>query len=222
MTHSIALRAIEPLTHDTHHLIFERPAGYRFSPGQSCRMALDRDGWGDQRRPFSFVSQPEDDTLEFIVKSYPGDGVTAQVATLQPGETVTIGDASGNIGDRGPGVFIAGGAGITPFVPILRRRARDGDRMSECTLIYSNKTERDIILREEWDGMAGLSTIFTVTRQQDTDLPKCRVDEQLLSEVLKGFREIFYICGPRQMTRDVIDVLARNGVPDEKIVQDQF
>ena len=222
MTHTIALREIRPLTHDTHHLIFDKPEGYRFAAGQSCHMALNREGWRDQRRPFSFVSQPEDDRLEFIVKTYPRDGVTAQIPSLRPGETVTIDAASGAITDRGPGVFIAGGAGITPFVPILRRRARDDDRLSECSLVYSNKTERDIILREEWEGMRGLGTVFTVTEQQDTELPRRRLDEQFLCEVLKGFREIFYICGPRGMTRNVMDVLKRYGVPDDKIIQDQF
>ena len=227
MTHRITLQRIEPVTHDVYHLTFDKPRGYDFASGQACHMALDREGWRDEDRPFTFTSFPEDETLDFVIKSYPTedenhDGMTAQIPTLRPGETVRIDEPSGYITDKGPGVFIAGGAGITPFIPILRRRARDRDQVTACTLIFSNKTEDDIILREEWEGIEGLSTIFTVTDQQDTTLPTRRVDAQFLSEIVKGFREYFYLCGPPPMTRDVMAALKDHGVPDDKIVQDQW
>jgi ferredoxin-NADP reductase len=227
MTHTITLRKIEPVTHDTYRLIFDKPEGYSFTAGQACHMALDRDGWRDQDRPFTFTSQPEDEHLEFVIKSYPAgdpdhDGMTAQIPTLEPGDRVIIDAPSGVIEDRGPGVFIAGGAGITPFIPILRRRARDRDSLSACTLIFSNKTERDIILRDEWDAMEGLGTIFVVTDEPDSELPSGPIDGTFLGEVLKGFREHFYICGPKPMTQDIMDALKERGVPDAKIVQDQW
>ena len=227
MTHTITLRKIVPVTHDVRRLTFDKPEGYRFTSGQACHIALARDGWRDEQRPFTFTSQPEDDHLEFTIKSYAEDdpdhdGMTAQIATLEPGETVTIDDPFGVLEDRGPGVFIAGGAGVTPFIPILRRRARDGDAVSACTLIFSNRTERDIILREEWDAMPGLGKIYVVTDQPDSDLPHGPIDGAFLDQVLKGFREVFYICGPRQMTQDIMQALKERGVPDEKIVQDQW
>ena len=227
MTHIITLRKIEPVTHDTYRLTFDRPEGYSFNLGQACHLALDRDGWREEDRPFTFTSQPEDDYLEFTIKSYPQDdhdhdGMTAQVATLEPGETATIDEPSGVIEDRGPGVFIAGGAGVTPFIPILRRRARDGDRISACTLIFSNRAERDIILRDEWDAMEGLSKIYVVTDESGSALPAGPIDGGFLDEVLKGFRDVFYICGPKPMTQDIMEALKQRGVPDDKIVQDQW
>ena len=227
MTHETTLRQIEPVTHDTYRLVLDRPDGYGFEPGQSCDLALGREGWRDQARTFSFTSLPDEDRLEFIIKSYrgrsgKGDGVTAQIPSLEPGETVTLGDPKGRIRDRGPGIFLAGGAGITPFVPILRRRARDGDMITACSLIYSNRTEDDIILRDEWEAMEGLSTIFTATRQEDTVLRKCRIDTTFIDENIKGFRDVFYVCGPREMTRALVECLRARSVPDEKIVRDQI
>lgn len=59
MTHRLTLRAIEPVTHDTNHLVFDRPGGYSWRPGQATLLRLDRDGWRDQKRPFTFVSDPD-------------------------------------------------------------------------------------------------------------------------------------------------------------------
>jgi predicted ferric reductase len=45
---------------------------------------------------------------------------TEQLRCLQSGDEMIIEDAWGAIEYKGPGYFIAGGAGITPFVAILR------------------------------------------------------------------------------------------------------
>ena len=108
---------------------------------------------------------PDDDTLEFVIKSYPDhEGATAQVPDLSIGDTASLDGPFGAITDRGPGVFLAAGAGITPFIPILRKHDREG-LMDGCTLIFSNKTEADIIMQHEdarnWQGprIASLSAV---------------------------------------------------------------
>ncbi len=73
----------------------------------------------------------------------------------------------GGISDHGPGVFIAAGAGSTPFIPILEKHAAAGKM--NCTLVVTNATEADVILREKWEKMDGLTTLFTVTEDTDTD-----------------------------------------------------
>ena len=51
-------------------------------------------------------------------------------------------------------VFIAGGIGITPLMSNLRHMHDTGaDR--RVLLLYSNKSEADIVFKEELDGMAG-------------------------------------------------------------------
>lgn len=103
--------------------------------------------------------------------------MTERIRRMQPGERVFVDDASGDIRDKGAGVFVAGGAGVTPFIPVLRQRQRDGT-LAGCTLIYSNKTEADIILREEWEGMDGLRTVFTATEEGGA-LPQREIDRGL-------------------------------------------
>lgn len=216
--HKLTLRAVSPVTHDVNRYLFDRPDGYDFTPGQATELAIDKEGWRDEKRPFTFVSDPDEPSLEFCIKSYPDhDGVTEQLMMLSPGDTVLIDDPWGAIRDRGPGVFIAGGAGITPFIPILRNRA-SRDKIDNCTLIFSNKSEADIILRDEWDAMEGLTTIYTVTDQPDSPLAKGMVDKAFLQDRIDDFSQNFYVCGPDKMVKDLTSTLKDLGADPDGIV----
>jgi predicted ferric reductase len=73
------------------------------------------------KRPFTFTSLNDNDYLEFIIKIYDSnDGVT-ELGKLKQGDELLIHDVWGAIEYKGEGVFIAGGAGVTPFIAILRQ-----------------------------------------------------------------------------------------------------
>lgn len=180
MAHTLTLQSQQSVTHDTHRYVFDRPEGFDFEPGQAAELAMCRDGWKDEGRPFTFTSLPADSHLEFTIKSYPShDGVTEQLPTLTPGEEVTLDGPFGAITDKGPGVFLAAGAGVTPFIAILRKRAKEGD-LDGCQLIFSNETEGDIILREEWDQMKGLKVDHVLSEEDVPDLHYGKVDKAFL------------------------------------------
>lgn len=219
MTHRLSLRSIEPVTHDTYRLRFVRPTGYDFTPGQATDLALDRDGWREEARPFTFTSLPEDDYLEFTIKSYPShEGVTAEIARMERGDTVLIGEPWGAIEDRGPGIFIAGGAGITPFIAILRARAAREGWLEGCRLIFSNKTEADIILRAEWEAMPGLDCVFVLEEEDKPGFPHGRIDAAFLDERVSDFSGTFYLCGPPPMEEALTGVLRARGVEGDRLV----
>ena len=217
MPHELTLKTKEQLTPDTHRYVFTKPEGIAFKPGQATEMTLMKDGWRDEGRPFTFTSLPEEDALEFVIKSYPAhDGVTEQLAKLVPGDTVEIVEPFGAITDHGPGVFIAAGAGITPFVSILDKHAAKG--AMDCTLIFTNATEADIILREKWEKMEGLKTVFTVTDDSGADVDEQKVDKAFLQKHLDDFGQTFYICGPEGFVDDVRDALKDLGADADKII----
>ncbi|AJE46028.1 FAD-binding oxidoreductase [Celeribacter indicus] len=220
MSTLLTLEKNEPVTHDTRHLVFTKPEDFNFTPGEAVKMKILREGLRDEERPFSPVSDPEGDTIEFIIKSYPDhNGVTKEIPTLRKGEMVEVSDPHGAIHDKGPGVFIAGGAGITPFLGILRERLRQNGSLSDCTLIFSNKTERDIICREEFENAPGLRTVFTVTEEPDGEHVAHRpVDRDFLADHIDPTGKHFYVCGPKPMISDVVDDLKSLGVPEARIV----
>ena len=222
MTHTLTLQSKEKLTPDTYRYVFDKPEGLDFDAGQATELTLMKDGWRGEARPFTFASLPDENALEFVIKSYPDrDGVTEQLAKLEAGDTVEVDAPFGAISDHGPGVFIAAGAGITPFIPILEKHAEAGKM--DCTLIFTNETEADVILREKWEKMDGLTTIFTVTDDDDTDaqVKERQVDKAFLEENLTRFDQTFYICGPQGFVNDVRDALKDLGADADKIVTEE-
>ena len=79
MGHRILLKKIEFITHNVLRLVTEKPVNYTYTPGQATEISLDRKGFRDEKRPFTFTSLPEDPELEFTIKVYPAHrGVTEQ------------------------------------------------------------------------------------------------------------------------------------------------
>ncbi len=223
MSHRLTLRTIEPVTHDTYHLVFEKPEGFDFEPGQAVDLALDRDDWREEKRPFTFTSLPEEDDLEFVIKSYPDhDGMTKEIPGLSPGNTVLIGEPWGAIADKGPGWFIAGGAGVTPFIAILKKRLKEHGTLEGSTLIFSNRAERDIILREAFEGMPGLTCVFIVTEEAESPLFASRIGPAMLAEHVTPGKGHCYICGPDAMVNDIAAALMEIGVPEGDIVTEEL
>lgn len=221
MTHQITLKDRTPVTHDTNRYIFEKPQSLDFEPGQATEMTLQVDGYRDAGRPFTFTSQPADHNLEFVIKSYPEhEGVTDRLADLEPGAQVEIVEPFGAISDHGAGVFVAAGAGITPFIPILRKRDRM-NTMDGCKLLFSNKTEADIIMRGEWEAMQDLETVFTVTEEDDSPLNRGLIDKDFLKAHVDHFDQPFYICGPQSFVNDVRSALKQLDTDGGNIVTEE-
>ncbi|MFX0544157.1 FAD-binding oxidoreductase [Roseovarius sp. S1116L3] len=222
MTHTLILRSIAPVTHDTHHLVFERPKGFDFEPGQAIEMKLQKGGWQDEGRLFTPVSLPGEETLEFVIKSYPShDGVTEQIAKLEPGDKVTIDGPFGDMRDRGPGVFIAGGAGITPMIALLRKRLRDEGDLEGSTLVFSNKSEKDIIWREKLSAMPGLTVAYTVTQEKGETVPNRELNRDYLRQFIEP-GSLCYLCGPPPMMDAVQSELDALGVDPGDLVADDW
>ena len=220
MTHTLTLKQKETLTPDTNRYVFDKPANLSFKPGQAAELTLTREGWTDEERPFTFTSLPDDNVLEFVIKSYPDhDGMPEELAKIEPGEEVKLSDPFGAITDHGPGVFIAAGAGITPFIPILEKH--DAQDNMDCTLLFSNETEADIILRDKWDAMEGLRCIYTVTDQEGSPLSQGMIDQEFLAREITNFDQTFYLCGPQGFVDDVRDALVDLGASKDKIVTEE-
>ena len=146
MDQVISIKAIKELTHDVKSFQCEKPMDYHFIPGQATEVSINKDEWKEERRPFTFTSLDEDPFLEFTIKRY-GDhnGVTNALHQLKEGDQLIVHDVWGAIEYKGPGYFIAGGAGITPFISIFRQLRKEGT-IAGNTLLFSNKTDADIIL----------------------------------------------------------------------------
>ena len=205
------------VTHDVKRFVVERPAGYDFKPGQATRLSINQPGWEAKARPFTFTSLADDLVLEFIIKGYfDHDGVTARLHGLTAGDEVILRDVWGTMAYKGPGVFIAGGTGITPFIPILRRLHADG-KIAGHQLIFANRTARDVICRAELEHMLGDGLVL-VLEEPAADCATGFVDRDLLGEQVKDFSQPFYLCGPPPMVKAVTAALKDLGARPEALV----
>lgn len=218
MEHIIKIKAIEPVTHDVNRYRCEKPAGYHFTPGQATEVSINKSGWEGEKRPFTFTSLNESPDLEFVIKSYHDHpGVTHQLSTLKRGDELIVGDVWGAIRYKGPGYFIAGGAGITPFIAIFRQLHKEKKIAGNC-LFYSNKTDRDIILQEELSAMLDRNVVYTTTDEPSKIHYSGFINERFLQEHIDDFRKHFYVCGPPKMVEALHNVLVKLGATPDMVV----
>jgi hypothetical protein len=140
---------------------------------------------------------------------------------LQPGDEVILHDVWGAIHYKGEGTFIAGGAGITPYIAILRNLYKQG-KIGNNRLIFSNRTSADIILKEEMEKMLGKNFINTLTDEKTEKYDNRKIDKDYLKENIKDLSQYFYICGPDPMIESIKKDLQELGVNEDKIVIEQF
>ncbi|WP_306262351.1 FAD-binding oxidoreductase [Pararhizobium sp. IMCC21322] len=217
MSHTIKITAIERATHDVHRYVLEKPDGYEFVPGQATDVSIDKPEWRDEKRPFTFTCLPGWDRLEFTIKHYPDhDGVTDALSDLEIGEALLIDDPWGAIEYKGPGTFIAGGAGVTPFIAILRSLEAQG-KLAGHRLIFANKTEADIINRKEFEAMAGLELVYVLSDENKDGFAHGFVDKNLLQQHINDFSQEIYLCGPEPMQDAVKNALKELGADPESV-----
>jgi len=209
--HIVKILSVEAVTHDVKRFRVEKPADYRFLPGQATEVTVHQEGWLDKRNPFTFTSLNAEDALEFTIKIYDDhQGVTHQLGQLTPGDELILHDVWGAIQYKGEGTFIAGGAGVTPFIAIFRQLHED-KKIGTNQLICSNKTEADIILKEEFTDLLGANFINVITGEHASGYHHGRIDEAYLKDRITDFSQQFYVCGPDQMIDSIQQALKNLG-----------
>src|SRR3989344_1135791 len=207
------------ITHDVKYFIVEKPKGFEFISGQACELSINKIGLKEMRRPFTIASIPDSDFLEFIIKIYDTreDGMTKHLREIKESDEFILSDVFGEINYSGKGTFIAGGAGITPFISIFRQ-LRKNNLIEGNSLIFSNKTSKDIILEEDLKALFGDKAIFTLTREKNPSYINERINEDFLRKNIKDFSQKFYICGPIRFVGEIQYMLRKLGVDSSNIV----
>lgn len=203
--------SVREITHDVRQFTVEKPKGYTFVPGQATEVSLPEERWKDESRPFTFTGLNEWDHLQFTIKIYNDHhGVTEQMGLKKTGDQLILHDVWGAIQYKGEGTFIAGGAGVTPFIAIFRQLHKD-QAIGNNELIFANKTEKDIIMRAEWDAWLGKKVHYILSREKVEGLHYGKIDQAWLKSHITDFRQHFYVCGPDAMVADVKTALENLG-----------
>lgn len=217
MEHKIKITSKQYLTHDVIEFTVEKPKGFTYSAGQAVEITLDNQKFKNDWAPFTLTSLNNDNFLQFIIKIYAEhNGITRALSQLNIGDHFLITDPWDSFKSKGPGVFIAGGTGITPFIALLRQMQADGN-VGNCTLLFSNKTEDDIFLADEFKKILGNNFINIITRDEKSNFYAGRIDKNLLKKHVSNFNQPFYICGPDNFANEIKNHLTELGAKNELV-----
>ena len=214
----LKIQSTQYITHNVKQFVLKKPSGFVYAPGQSAQVSINLPGWEDKTRPFTFTSLQHWDYLELIIKIYEDHkGVTSQLGKLNAGAELLLHDVFGTIHYKGPGIFIAGGTGITPFIAIFRALFESGN-LKKIALLYSNKTKDDIILHDELTKMLGPAYRNVFTQEGVIGFRERRIDHKFLIETIGDFSSRFYVCGPEIFTKEICSALISLGADPEYLI----
>jgi glycine betaine catabolism B len=124
-------------------------------------------------------------------------------------------------------VLIAGGSGITPMMAMLRH-IDDYCLPTSVTLLYSTRTNDDIIFRSELEELRARLNNFQyhiLLSQPPAEWvgPKGRLNREFVESTIKEpASNYFFICGPGPFMDAAGQILSSLGVTPEKIIQESF
>ena len=187
---------------------------------------------------YSITSSPSEVGWFSIAVKLVGDNAVTDYMHEQAtvGETLVVDGGQGEFyfdpatasgGNNSPIALIAGGIGITPIASIVRLMDKSAPHV-RTTLLYSASVPAELLFRDEFEAIAARNpqfrTYFTVTQPSGElwDGNVGRIDADVLLGARVDDNTRCYICGPPAMIRDIADALRKIGVPDERIIYEQW
>lgn len=218
--------------HNTTTLVLTPEAGARFNylPGQFMFLTPLRPNLPPEEHPFTISSSPtQPGILSATIKSV-GD-FTACVQHWQSGKHILVDGPHGKFSylfhpHANRLVFVAGGVGITPMMSMLRFLRDTGDDRP-VRLIYANRTEADILFRDE------LSRLESETHLRLTHLlsnpsvnwqgERGRISREFLSKFIDEERDAtYYVCGPPALMKSIVADLQTLQIIPSRIHSETF
>jgi ferredoxin-NADP reductase len=203
--------------------------------GQHVDVRLTAEDGYVAERSYSIASPPEDPRVALTVERLDDGEVSPYlVGELRLGDKLELRGPIGGffvwrVGEHRPLFLIGGGSGVVPLMAMLRHR----ERMRSTTparLLYSSRTQADIIYRAELDRLAtardGLQVYHTLTREKPDGWKGFtrRVDQAMMQEVAWPVEEMpaVFICGPTTFVEAAASLLVSMGYPPISIKTERF
>jgi cytochrome-b5 reductase len=224
------LTAIHRDTHDTKTFCFalSDDATLDLLPGDHLYVHATLDGKA-VKRPYTPSSTPgTTGYFDLTVKRYETGGVSKYIHEREVGDTVLMsGPNEGGHWIDGMAKrvgFVAGGTGITPMISIIRWILAKSLPV-ELFLVFANKTEADIIFRDEWDENGREHASFHcyhVLEQPPAGWTQGsgRVSEDILRRHVPaaGPDTVIFLCGPPPMVDTLEATLKMIGHAEQAII----
>jgi predicted ferric reductase len=230
------LEDIQQETHNVWTLRFrppEKKGRFDFLPGQFQFLTFMSPGLPSEEHPFTIASSPTEEGWHASTIKESGD-FTSLIGNVTPGDPIAVQAPFGRFSyslypKEKDLVFIAGGIGITPLMSMLRHM-RDSRADLKVLLLYSNRTEDDIVFRKELEEMSsvslpGLRVVHVLSRAGESwSGERGRIDADFVKQHIGGSAgdKTFYVCGPPPMMAGLIAGIIKLGVPPSRVRSERF
>ncbi|MCX7549984.1 hypothetical protein [Xanthomarina sp. F2636L] len=132
-----------------------------------------------------------------------------------------LGEVFGNIQYKNEGVFIAGGAGITPFITIFKD-LKAKNKLGNNKLIFANKTYNDIIERDFLESLLGKNIMNILSEEKKEGCEYGYITKELIKKHIENNNSYFYLCGPPPMMDAVLNQFNALGIKESHIIKEPF
>ena len=126
-------------------------------------------------------------------------------------------DVFGAISYQGQGVFIAGGAGVTPFISIFRF-LQSKNLIGDNKLIFANKKKEDIIREQEFKDLLGTNFINILSDEKADGVAYGKITKDFLKLHIGASVKKVYLCGPPPMMDSILKHLSALGIAKKDII----
>jgi ferredoxin-NADP reductase len=190
------------------------------------------DGYSAQRS-YSIASRPGAERLELTIVRIDDGEVSPYLTTVvEAGDQFELRGPIGgyfvwDAADTRPVLLLGGGSGVVPLIAMLRDHAAR-NYAGEMHLVYSTRTQRDILYKQELEDLVSPRRAVAVTLTREPPSPwsgrRGRVDERLLMEAgwPPAAQPHCYVCGPTPFVEAVSNALVAMGHEPRNIRAERF
>ncbi len=215
----------------TYQYFFEKPDNFDFIAGQYAFLDFTSPVNRDEKpsmRAMSIASAPCEDRLMFVMRDS-DSAFKKNMRAMQVGDELLIKCPLGHVAIpenlHQPVTFIIAGVGITPVRSMLKQEEHIRS-FRPIIVIYSNKTQADIALKEDLEKISldHYKTVYTLTREEgEWNGEIGRIDAEMIKRNVDDItNQMYYVVGTGEFITAMQGVLTELNVPKEKIIFDNF
>jgi ferredoxin-NADP reductase len=216
-------------TYNVKSFRFPKPDSFSYKAGQFVFVTI-KSGAQQLRKHFTLSSSPTEAEFMEFTKKITDHPFSLALTALNIGDTVNIDGPYGDFtfeGEFDRVGMLSGGIGITPLRSICKY-CTDTQSKTKITLLYGNRTEKDIVFREELEEMEqknkNLKVVFTLDQaSQSWNGYTGLINEEMVKNEIPDYAEtVFYVCGPPSMVEAIGSLLRELGVLESRIKRERF
>ena len=183
------------LSEKTFEIKFSKPPSYSIKPGQRIRLIHET-----MERDYTPVSASADPEITLCIRKVETGDFTPILSSAEVGTRFEISEPGGYFTFKPssrPPVFVATGTGIAPFCAMIR------SGITGFTLLHGVDIPQDLYYQSKFQSAADLY-IPCISKEYDgsTEYFRGRVTDYLRQHLEPAAYD-FYLCGRREMIRDV-------------------